>query len=128
VSLQYSLAEALYYGQLGKNAYQSENLRHPEILALVRKVQYYADPQFPGPGRFKGAVRITLKDGRTVEEVEEYNRGSIENPMSDQELLGKFDENASAFLGPDERRQLADDIMRLETLTDASLLVAASAH
>ena len=40
------------------------------------------DPVFPGPGQFKGAVRITLNGGRTVEDVEEYNRGSIENPGS----------------------------------------------
>jgi 2-methylcitrate dehydratase PrpD len=126
VSLQYSLAEALYYGELGKNAYRPESLRHSEILALARKVQYYADPAFPGPGRFKGAVRIKLKDGRTVEEVEEYNRGSIENPMSYRELRAKFDENASAFLGPAERGRLADNIMRLEALADVSVLVPAS--
>ena len=61
-----------------------------------------------------------------MEEVEEYNRGSIENPMSDQELRAKFDENASAFLGPAERSRLADNIMRLETLADVSVLIPAS--
>jgi 2-methylcitrate dehydratase PrpD len=116
------------FRRIGKHAYQPESLRHPEILALARKVQYYADPVFPGPGRFKGAVRIRLTDGRTVEEVEEYNRGSIENPMSEQELRAKFDENASAFLGPAERSRLADNIMQLEALADVSVLVSASAH
>jgi len=123
VSLQYSLAEALYRGELGKNAYRTESLRHPEILALARRVEYYADPQFPGPGRFKGAVKITLKDGRTVEEVEEYNRGSAENPMTYEELRAKFDANASAFLDAGARERLASDIMRLEEIPDARVLV-----
>ena len=123
VSLQYSLAEALYRGELGKNAYRAESLRHPEILALARRVEYYADPQFPGPGRFKGAVKITLKNGRTVEEVEEYNRGSAENPMTYEELRAKFDANASGFLDVAARDRVADEIMRLEQLPDASVLL-----
>ena len=37
-------------------------------------------------------MSITLRDGRTVEAIEEYNRGSVENPMSDNDLRAKFDE------------------------------------
>ena len=124
VSLQYSVAEALYRGELGKDAYRTESLRHPEILALARRVDYYADPHFPGPGRFKGAVKITLKNGRTVEEVEEYNRGSAENPMTYEELRAKFDANASGFLDAAARDRLADEIMQLEQLPDTSVLLA----
>jgi 2-methylcitrate dehydratase PrpD len=123
VSLQYSLAEALYLGVLGKRAYQKENLKNPEILALARRVHYYVDPSYPGPGRFKGAAKIVLKDGRIFEEVEEYNRGSAENPMSYAELRAKFDDNASAFLSPIQRDRLADAIHTLDRLADASALV-----
>ena len=125
VSLQYSLAEALFYGELGKNAYRMESLRNPEILAVARRVSYSPDPSFPGPGRFKGAVKVTLRDGRVVEEVEEYNRGSLENPMSEAELRKKFDENASGFLSPAERDRLADQILRLEALPDVSAVIPA---
>ena len=123
VSLQYSVAEALHLGGLGKSAYSPESLRNPEILALARKVEYRVDPNYPGPGRFKGAVRITLRNGRIVEHVEEHNRGSAENPMTYAELRAKFDENASGFLSPDRRSALADEIGRLEQLSDASLLL-----
>lgn len=123
VSLQYTLAEALYHGSLGKNAYRAESLGHPEILALARRVNYTVDPQFPGPGRFKGAVRIALADGRTVEEVEEYNRGSAQNPMSEAELRAKFDDNAGAFLSAAERDRIAAEILRLDRVSDARTLV-----
>jgi 2-methylcitrate dehydratase PrpD len=72
VSLQYSLAEALYLGELGKQAYQADSLRNPDILALARRVHYYIDPNFPGPGRFKGTVKITLKDGRHLNRSSKY--------------------------------------------------------
>jgi 2-methylcitrate dehydratase PrpD len=122
VSLQYSLAEALYFGELGKEAYQPESLRNPEILALARRVHYYVDPEFPGPGRFKGAVKATLKDGRVFEEIEEYNRGSAENPMSYADLRAKFDHNAAGLLPPERRQRLADEIDRLDLLSDASTI------
>jgi 2-methylcitrate dehydratase PrpD len=122
VSLQYSLAEALYHGALGKAAYSVESRTNPQILALARRVQYRVDPDYPGPGRFKGAVKIVLKDGREFEEVEEYNRGSAENPMTYQELRAKFDDNAGGFLSVEQRDRLAVEIGRLESLPVASAL------
>ncbi len=126
VSLQYSLAEALALGSLGKNAYRVESLRNPEILALARRVRYYVDAAYPGPGRFKGEVTIRLKDGRTFHEIEEYNRGSAENPMTYEEIRAKFDENGGGFLSAARREKLAGLIRNLDALGDASDLVGAS--
>jgi 2-methylcitrate dehydratase PrpD len=123
VCLQYTMAEALYAGSLGKNAYDDAMRLNPEVLALARTVEYYVDPAFPGPGRFKGAVRATLKDGRVIEEIEEYNRGSAENPMTEAELRAKFDDNAGGFLAAAQRDQLAQEIARTESLSDVRTLV-----
>src|SRR6185369_7932707 len=46
VSLQYTLAEALALGALGKTAYGEDSLRNAEILALARRVHYRVDPAF----------------------------------------------------------------------------------
>jgi len=123
VSLQYSLAEALVKGSLGKNAYSDASLHDPVILGVARRVRFHADPLFPGPGRFKGAVRVTLKDGRTIAEVEEYNRGSAENPMSEADLQTKFHENAEGFLDEPTRRRVIETVAGLETLNDVRMLV-----
>jgi 2-methylcitrate dehydratase PrpD len=123
VCLQYTMAEALYAGSLGKNAYSDAMRLNPEVLELARKVEYSVDPAFPGPGRFKGAVRVTLRDGRVLDEVEEYNRGSAENPMSEAELRAKFDDNAAGFLSAAQRDRLAQEIARTDSLPDARTLV-----
>jgi 2-methylcitrate dehydratase PrpD len=123
VSLQYSVAEALYHGALGKSAYNAQSRANPEILALARRVHYRVDPDYPGPGRFKGAVKIVVKDGRGFEEVEEYNRGSAENPMTHAELRAKFDENASGFLTADQRHRLVEQIQGLSKLSLAKSLI-----
>jgi 2-methylcitrate dehydratase PrpD len=123
ISLQYTLAEALVRGALGRYAYSDENLHDAAILAVARRVRFHADPSFPGPGRFKGAVTVRLKDGRTLTEVEEYNRGSAENPMSDDEVRAKFDENAEGTLDGADRERVAAAIDHLETLADTRTLV-----
>jgi 2-methylcitrate dehydratase PrpD len=123
ISLPYTMAEALYVGRLGKTAYSAANLRNPEILALARRVSYRVDPMFPGPGRFKGAVRIVLTDGREISETQEHNLGSAENPMTPAQLRAKFDENASGVLSEPERTRLAEEIDRLDGLDDAAALV-----
>lgn len=123
VSLQYSLAEALVRGRLGKDAYQAGFLGNPAILRLADRVTYEVDPAFPGPERFKGAVTITLRDGRSFSAVEENNRGSAANPMSDAEIIAKFDENSGEILPADRRRRLVEAVMTLEQSLDAARLV-----
>ena len=123
VSLQYSLAEALALGSLGKNAYSEKSRRDPAILALAKRIRYHVDPDYPGPGRFKGALIITLKNGTSFSHVEEYNRGSAENPMTYAEIRAKFDDNAAGFLSLVQRDQLAGAIARLGELPDANVLV-----
>ena len=124
VCLQYTLAEALWAGELGRHAYGDALRSSPDVLALARRVEYRVDPDYPGPGRFKGAVEVTLADGRTIVEVEEHNRGSASNPMTVAELQAKFDDNASGFLDAAARGRLAEVIERTENLEDASALVA----
>jgi 2-methylcitrate dehydratase PrpD len=86
-------------------------------------VRYHVDATFPGPGRFKGAVTVSLKDGGVLTEIEEYNRGSAENPMSDAELRAKFDENAEGLLDRAARDRVAEAVMTLDTLADARTLL-----
>ena len=123
VSFQYTLAEALHFGELGKDAYQASSLRDPAILRLTDAVTYQVDMDFPGPERFKGAVKIVMNNGDVVEAVEEHNRGSAENPMTRDELLDKFGRNAAGVLSGTQIKALVAAIDRLESAADASELV-----
>jgi len=126
VSLQYTLAEALFSGRLGKDAYQPATLENQAVLDLAERIVYQVDPTFPGPGQFKGVVKVLLKNGVCHEAVEEHNRGSAENPMSREEIVAKFEENAATLLPPARVRLLADAAFGLEASTDASELVRLS--
>lgn len=120
VSMQYTLAEALHHGRLGKDAYARESLDDPAVLALADRVTVHADPDFPGPERFKGAVTVVMEDGTRHETVEEHNRGSAANPMTADELLAKFHDNAADVLPAARRERLAEAVLAVDTGPDAS--------
>lgn len=120
VSLQYTLAEAMVRGSIGRDAYQPNSLADPAIHRIADCVECHVDPDYPGPNRFKGAVTVVLRDGTTLTEVEENNRGSALNPMTEDEILSKFSENVAAVLTAGEAHSLADAILSLRTATSAA--------
>ena len=97
-SLQYSVAEALVTGKLDGQSYRSEGETRAAIRALAQKVEYEVD-RTAKPGQFKGWVIVETVDGRRLEQVEPYNRGSAERPLSEADMLKKFRDNARPRLG-----------------------------
>jgi 2-methylcitrate dehydratase PrpD len=127
VSLQYTLGEAMARGRIGKDAYQPESLTDPLILRLADVVDCRVDPDFPGPERFKGVVTVTTRDGSSWTEIEEDNRGSAANPMTEDDIVAKFDENAAGILTADQRRRLCAAILSLRDLPGADRILALAA-
>lgn len=97
-SLQYSVAEALVTGKLDGQSYRSEGETRAAIRALAQKVEYEVD-KTAKPGQFKGWVIVEAVDGRRLEQIEPYNRGSAERPLSEADMLKKFRDNATPRLG-----------------------------
>jgi len=123
VSLQFSLAEALVSGRLDRNSYGDAARADPVILGLAERIQVFADPAFPGPERYTGEVRVRTRDGRLIVAREEQTRGAPGNPMSDDDLIAKFRDNASASLGAEKVDALLNAILQLETHPDAGDIV-----
>ncbi|HEX4329997.1 MAG TPA: MmgE/PrpD family protein [Burkholderiales bacterium] len=124
VSLQYSMAEALYHGQLSGRGYAPESLNNPEILKLAQKFGYRVDPEAPGHEQFKGWVIVETNDGRRLERVEMYNRGSSKLPMSDADIRAKFRDNASLMLDAPRIAKIEKCVDGLEHLGNVGELVA----
>lgn len=123
VSLQYTLAEALVKGRIGRDAYRPDSLSDPLILGLADRVEYRIDPAFPGPERFKGQVLVEMEDGSRYEEIEEHNRGSAANPMSDADIDAKFADNAGALLPHARIAEVARAARGLPGMAEARALI-----
>jgi 2-methylcitrate dehydratase PrpD len=102
-STPFNVAVAFVTGGAGLAAYTEKTVRDPRILELASKVRYVVDPNNPYPKAYTGHVRMTLKDGTVVEERQPHIRGGVHDPLSAEEIAGKFKLNC-AFGGWTEQQ------------------------
>lgn len=79
-----------------------------DILTLARRVRMTEDPQLDlqYPGKFVADVTIRFKNGSSEHVFVEDSTGTVENPMSEEGLEGKFRELADDVLGADKASAL----------------------
>jgi 2-methylcitrate dehydratase PrpD len=130
-SARFGLALRLIKGSNGYQDYNEKNIKDPQILNLVRKMKYLPDEKCEklkiddgGPA----LVTIKLKNGTTYVEQVNYARGSIQNPMSLQELEDKFRGLTYSVLPARRIETIIQTVRKLEEVNNinrlASLLVA----
>ena len=95
--------------------------RDPRRLALAALVRRVEDERCGAsfPHAFPAVLRVTTRTGEELEARVEVNRGGPGNPLSDEELVRKFHDNAVRSL-PEElaARTLAlPDAQSVEDLT-----------
>ncbi|MEK6666242.1 MAG: MmgE/PrpD family protein, partial [candidate division NC10 bacterium] len=78
----------------------------------------------PFPRAFPGRLRIRLVDGRILEAVEPFNRGSAENPLRPDEIVAKFRRNAGRVLPPSRVSALETAALGLERSASLRSLLA----
>ena len=118
-STPFNIAVAYVTGNAGLSAFSEANVRDPRILALAGKVRYVVDPHNPYPRQYTGHVRMTLRDGRVLEERQPHIRGGVHEPLSRDDLERKFLGNAEHGGWPaDGSRRF---LQRLDTFFDGSL-------
>jgi 2-methylcitrate dehydratase PrpD len=102
-SAPFNIAVAFVTGGAGLAAFTEETVRDERILALSSKVRYVVDPNNPYPRAFTGHVRMTLKDGRVLEERQPHIRGGSREPLSRSDIETKFRQNCEYGGWPKER-------------------------
>jgi 2-methylcitrate dehydratase PrpD len=71
-------------------------------------------------------MTITLKDGRVLHKFIEHAIGSLEVPMSDQQLEAKFTDLAKGILPDAQVRKLIDTCWSVEKLANAGDIAKAA--
>jgi len=123
-SLPYSVAAALVGERVGVEAFSEERIGESRILEVASRVIYTVDPASPFPRTFPGWVRVRLKDGATLEAREESQRGGPDRPITQEEIVAKFRDNAARALGPDGAAALEKGILGMERARDLRPVLA----
>jgi 2-methylcitrate dehydratase len=125
-SMPYAAAVVLMYGTIDDRYYENSYLYDPRLLALVDRVHCIASTEADQHEKDFNMCdfEVVLKSGLRKSIRVEYHRGHWKNPMSDEELEGKFRLLASRHLQPKRIDALLDKLRNLEALPKAGVLAA----
>lgn len=120
-SVYHGCAVGLLYGRAGEEEFLDHVVTDPRVVALRNKVQATVDDSID-----EAAVRVTavLKDGRRVEVRVDHAIGSMQNPLSDAQLQGKFNDLVVPVLGQERADKITSQCWSLATLGDVRSLTA----
>jgi 2-methylcitrate dehydratase PrpD len=111
VSIHHSAAAALLTGAAGLPEYSSDFVMSPRAIDFRARVRAALDPDLP---RGAARVEILLKDGRRFATTVSHARGSIELPLSDDEIASKVLQLARRGKVRDRIETIIDKVWRLE--------------
>jgi 2-methylcitrate dehydratase PrpD len=91
-SLQYTVACALARGHVGLTDFTPETLTDPDIRRLAARVRVRHSEAIEGryPAAWPARVTLRLRSGQQFSHTVEHPKGDPENPVTRDELAGKF--------------------------------------
>lgn len=122
-SVYHGCAAGLIFGQASEDQYADEIVNRADMVQTRRKVQAIIDDTID-----EAAVDATaiLKDGRQLHISVEHAIGSLQQPMTDENLEAKFSNMSAPILGDVQTRDLMDACWNLANASDVSLLIELS--
>ena len=123
-SLPYVVAVAILDGQVMPEQYEQERIRRADVQALLGKVSVQSGASFSErfPNEMPCRVKITLKDGRVLEqEIKDYE-GFFTRPMSWEMAFQKFNEITTPYASAAQRTAIADAVANLEQVSVRELM------
>ena len=123
-SLPFAIAAALVHGRLTMDEIADTTIRDPAVVALCERFTYAIDDKSAYPRYYSGELVIRLRDGRRLTHREEINRGSNANPLTRDDVLGKFRQTASRAMPSAKVEQTIGRVLDLESLTGIESFVA----
>jgi 2-methylcitrate dehydratase PrpD len=121
-SLAFSLAIRVIKKSNDLSLYMDPRLWHdPDVLKLARKIRFYAVSEIKDEQKHGCRMRVTITGGQTLEADLEYPKGSFKNPLTNEEIRGKFNSLATRVL-PVERCQqviaMVESLDRVQSVSD----------
>ena len=92
MSIPYSIAVALLYGNVQDEQFSETIIANPQIQDIMNKATIIEDKDLSDlvPGKRPAIVEIVLKNGKVYHDRVDFPKGEPENPLTNHELKDKF--------------------------------------
>jgi len=126
-SLPYSMAAFLYFGQAFLEEFSEKAISNPEILDLAARIHFIEDPEMDRrwPQEEPSEVTLEMKDGTKYAAVVDFAKGSLGNPLTEEELKEKFRILTGGILTKTKVERVINMVSNLEKLSDVRELIMA---
>lgn len=116
-SIYHAAAIGLLYGEATPSQFMDDVVKNGTVVALRKKVNVTEDESVPTDAAY---VAIQFSDGTKSEKHIEHAKGSIENPLTDQELKKKFMEQVALAIGEERAERAYLAFTGIGTMKDVS--------
>jgi 2-methylcitrate dehydratase PrpD len=119
-SMEFCMAILLLERRAGLPEFTDEIVNRPDVQAMIQKVDFGVHPEAEAAGydKMTTIIEITLANGQRISGRADFGKGSPANPMSYEEVAGKFRECAAfSRWPPDKAERVIDMVRRLEDLS-----------
>ena len=125
-SLPWAVATALVKGRVSLSDFTAEAIQNEDVLKISRKVTGVLEPAYNRHGVGPGKIEIVMADGAVYTEEVTHCRGSVERPMTFDDITLKFRECAAGARKPIPAKiidQVIASVSRMEKLVDATEII-----
>jgi 2-methylcitrate dehydratase PrpD len=120
-SVYHACAAGIIFGQAGEAEFSDAVVARSDVVALRERVHAVVDETID---EASADVTIALNDGRTHHLFVEHAIGSLERPMSNDDLARKFHGLVDPILGAAKADELIAESMRIASAGDLKSLTA----
>lgn len=113
-SVPYSVATGLRFGRFTIDALEPARYQDPQTLAIAALVECQPDTQADFPRYFGGEVIVELADGRVLRHHEVVNRGGPGRPISNEDIVAKFHDNAARAVDRTQADRILEAVLGIE--------------
>jgi len=124
-SLPYSVATLLYFKRALTDEYSEKAIHNAKVLDLATRVHCMSDPEMNRrwPKEEPSEVTLRLKDGTEYKAAVSHAKGSLGDPMTEDELKDKFRFLAGMVLKETAVERIIDIVTDLENLPNVKSLI-----
>ena len=117
---QYILPVGLVFGGVTIDDILEDRLRHPEVARLRAATRMEGDPELEKtwPEQYASIVEVTTTDGRTLSRRVDHPKGTMENPLTPDEIRQKYVKLATTVTTVAHAERIAEVVCRVDRSPD----------
>jgi 2-methylcitrate dehydratase PrpD len=120
-SVYHACAAGVMFGQAGETEFSDEVIVRPDVITLRGRIHAVVDARID---EASADVTVTMNDGHAHHVFVEHAIGSLERPMSDDDLARKFHGLVDPILGAARADELIAHSMRIASADNLRSLAA----